>query len=223
MQSAQVADTVILYTLTCMSTPRIRERKAGRAPRRRRSGDEAREEAIAVARRLLIERGPYAVTLKAVADELSVSHTALLHHFGTAAKLQSELMSAMVRDLEAALQGAVTHLRSDEAAPRALIDLVFDAFDKGGAGKLAAWIGLSGNFDLLEPVRDAVQELVRAMEERFAHEKGDPHRGVTSVVIFIALMAVGDALIGEPLKNMLDREPSAARKVAAFLLPKFFL
>lgn len=193
------------------------------AARRRRSADEARTEALIVARALLMERGPYAVTLKAVADELGMSHTNILHHFGTAGELQSELMSAMVRDLAAALMGAVAHLRSDAAAPRALVDMVFDAFEKGGAGKLAAWIALSGTFESLEPVRDAVAELVRALEERFAHEHGDPHLGVTSSVLFIALMAFGDSVIGEPLKEMVDRERSAARKVAAFLLPKFFL
>jgi TetR/AcrR family transcriptional regulator, repressor for neighboring sulfatase len=201
----------------------IARRKARPPPRRRRSAHEARGEALATARKLLIERGPYSVTLKAVADELGMSHSNLLHHFGTAGELQSELMSAMVRDLSAALMGAVAHLRSDAGAPRALIDMVFDAFDKGGAGRLAAWIALSGNLDYLDPVREAVDELVRALEEKFAQEEGDPHLGVTSSVLFIALMAFGDSVIGEPLKEMVDREPSAARKVAAFLLPKFFL
>src|SRR5690349_24832832 len=125
-----------------MSTSRRRP-----PPRRRRSADEARGEAILVARRLLMERGPYAVTLKAVADELGVSHTNILHHFGTAGELQSELMSTMVHDLAAALMVAVAHLRSDSGAPRALVDMVFDAFDRGGAGRLAAWIALSGSFD----------------------------------------------------------------------------
>src|SRR5215831_17843906 len=101
-----------------MSINRSSRRKLNPALRRRRSADEAREEAVAAARKLLIERGPYAVTLKAVADELGVSHTNILHHFGTAGELQSELMSAMVQDLEAALMGAVAHLRSDAAAPR---------------------------------------------------------------------------------------------------------
>lgn len=206
-----------------MSIDRPRKSKPSPVPRRRRSADEAREEAIASARKLLIERGPYAVTLKAVADDLGMSHTNLLHHFGTAGELQSELMSAMVRDLADALMGAVAHLRSDVAAPRVVVDMVFDAFDKGGAGRLAAWIGLSDNLSLLEPVRDAVTELVCALEEKFAQEKGDPHLGVTSAVLFIALLAFGDSVIGEPLKEMLDRERTAARKVAAFLLPKFFL
>jgi AcrR family transcriptional regulator len=205
-----------------MSITRARKRKT-HTPRRRRSADEARSEALAAARKLLIERGPDAVTLKAVADELSVSHTNILHHFGTAGELQSELMSAMVRDLATALMGAVEHLRSDAAAPRALIDMVFDAFDRGGAGRLAAWIALSGNDKQWEPVRAAVGELVRVIEERFAHEKGDPHLGVTSAVLFIAFMAFGDAVLGDKLREMVDRERSASRKVAGFLLPKFFL
>lgn len=192
-------------------------------PRRRRSAEEARSEALASARNLLIERGPAAVTLKAVAEDIGMTHTNLLHHFGTAGELQSELMSAMVRDLAAALMEAVAHLKSDEAAPRALVDIVFDAFEKGGAGTLAAWISLSGNFRYLEPVRVAVGELVSAIEAKFVYEKGDPHLGVTSAVLFIALMAFGDSVIGEPLKDMLERERAAARKVAVFLLPKFFL
>jgi TetR/AcrR family transcriptional regulator, repressor for neighboring sulfatase len=191
--------------------------------RRRRSSDEARGEALAAARKLLIDNGPYAVTLKAVADELGVSHTNILHHFGSAGELQSELMSTMVSDLAEALMGAVTQLRSEIGAPRALVDIVFDAFEKGGAGKLAAWIVLSGNVDHLEPIRNAVAELVSALDEKFGQEKGDPHRGVTSAVLLIGLMAFGDSVIGEPLRDMVDRERTSARTVAAFLLPKFFL
>ncbi|MEI9996504.1 MAG: TetR family transcriptional regulator [Rhizomicrobium sp.] len=191
--------------------------------RRRRSADEAKSEAIASARRLLLEDGPNAVTLKAVAADLGTSHTNLLHHFGSAAELQSALMSAMVRDLAVALEKAVEHLRSDIGAPRELIDMVFDAFEKGGAGPLAAWIMLSGNADHLASVGEAVTELVKAIEEKFAHEAGDPHQGVTSAVLFLALIAFGDSMIGAPLKDMLERERAAARKIAAFLLPKFFL
>lgn len=206
-----------------MSITKARPTRARRLPRRRRSADEARKEALASARKLLIERGPGAVTLQAVADDIGMTHTNLLHHFGSAGELQSELMSAMVRDLAAALMDAVAHLKSDAAAPRALVDIVFDAFDKGGAGTLAAWISLSGYIEYLEPVRSAVTELVKAIEEKFVNEKGDPHLGVTSAVLFIALMAFGDSVIGAPLKDMLERERAASRKVAVFLLPKFFL
>ncbi|HVU21426.1 MAG TPA: TetR/AcrR family transcriptional regulator [Rhizomicrobium sp.] len=209
--------------LTQMSIRKLPAAKTRLLARRRRSSGEARTEALACARRILIEQGPEAVTLKSVADAVGVSHTNILHHFGSAGELESELMSMMVRDLAAALMEVTARLRSDIEAPRALVDMVFDAFDRGGAGRLAAWIVLSGNIGHLEPVREAVAELVRALEQRFALEKGDTHLGVTSAVLFIALMAFGDSVIGEPLKDMVDRERTASRKVAAFLLPKFFL
>jgi len=197
-------------------------RKVVVAVRRRRTPDEARSEALSAARKLLLEEGPNAVTLQRLASYLGMTHSNLLHHFGSAGELQSALMAMMVKDLAGALNEAVTHLRSEAGAPRALVDMVFDAFDKGGAGRLAAWIALSGNFEHLGSIEEAVQGLVTAIEQKFAMEKGDPHLGVTSVVLFLALMAFGDSIIGGPLKEMLERERAAPRKIAATLIPKFF-
>jgi len=91
---------------------------------------------------LLLTGGPDAVTLAAVGKMVGVSHANVIHHFGSAAGLRAALMASMVRDLTLALDDAVAHVRSDEAAPRKLVDIVFDAFEKGGAGALAAWIAL---------------------------------------------------------------------------------
>jgi len=202
-----------------MSITKLRKRPPRR---RRRSAEEARDEAVGAAREILLSKGPDAVTLKAVAAEIGMTHTNLLHHFGSAEELQSALMSRMVRDLNAALGDAVAHLRSEEGAPRALVDMVFDAFDKGGAGQLAAWIALSGKQTQLEPVQQAVGELVNAIKDKFAGHSAEAHQGVTSAVLFIALCAFGDAIIGAPLVEMLGRERDAARKITAILLPRFF-
>ncbi|HVX57724.1 MAG TPA: TetR family transcriptional regulator, partial [Candidatus Saccharimonadales bacterium] len=75
--------------------------------RRRRSAAEAREEALASARNLLLKHGPEGVTLMAVADDLGMTHGNLIHHFGSADELQSALMVAMVHDLTAAIASAV--------------------------------------------------------------------------------------------------------------------
>ncbi|MGD0866157.1 MAG: TetR family transcriptional regulator [Rhizomicrobium sp.] len=199
-------------------------RRAAAVPsvRRRRTPAEARSETLAAARKLLLEEGPDAVTLQRLAGELGMTHSNLLHHFGSAGELQSALMAMMVRDLTVAVEGAVSHLKSDAGAPRALVDMVFDAFDKGGAGKLAAWIAVSGNVEHLETIGKAVNSLVQGVESKFARDSGDTHIGVTSAVLFLALMAFGDAVIGTALKDMLERERAAPRKIAAFLLPKFF-
>lgn len=193
-----------------------------RTRRRRRSPEQAREEALTSARGLLMQHGPPGVTLKAVADDIGMSHGNLIHHFGSAEGLQSALMAAMVQDLTIALEGAVAQVRADDAAPRQLVDIVFDAFSKGGAGQLAAWIGMSHEYRQLEPVRAAVQALAQAVDEKAQENDGEPPRHIASAVLFITLCAFGDAVIGPPLRQMLGRDPDSVRRLSTHLLPSFF-
>ncbi len=65
--------------------------------RRRLSQEESRTAALEAARKLLIEMGPQAVTLKAVAARIGRTHANLLHHFGSAAGLQKALAAASRR------------------------------------------------------------------------------------------------------------------------------
>ncbi|HEV2364976.1 MAG TPA: TetR/AcrR family transcriptional regulator [Caulobacteraceae bacterium] len=192
-----------------------------RAKRRRRTAADARAEALAAARALLIEGGPAAVTLKAVGARVGVTHANLIHHFGSAAELHSALMGQMIGELTDAIDDIVARLRSDEGAPRALVDEVFDVFAAGGAGPLAAWIVLAGELESLAPVQVAVRNLVEAIHEKFALPGEDAHRRVTAAVLFIALTAFGDAVIGAPLKRMMDRSDDATRKLVAMMLPTF--
>ncbi|HYG27020.1 MAG TPA: TetR/AcrR family transcriptional regulator, partial [Caulobacteraceae bacterium] len=175
---------------------------------------------LASARRLLLERGPDGVTLKAVADDIGMSHGNLIHHFGSAAGLQSALMGAMVRDLMTALEGAVAKVRDEDSGPRELVDTVFDAFDSGGAGHLAAWIGLSHELEHLEVVRAAVSDLVTAINDKVVADGREP-RHIPSALLFITLCAFGDSVIGAQLCDMLGRDRESVRRIAAHLLPSF--
>ena len=195
--------------------------KGERPVRRRRSAAEAKTETLAAARKILLSRGPDAVTLKNVAAELGTTHTNLLHHFGTAGDLQTALMTTMVQDLSDALAEAIKRVREDEDSQRGLIETVFDAFDKGGAGRLAAWIALSNKLAHLGQMQKVILDLVKAIEEITPKNSVENHQRVTSAVIFVALMSFGDAVIGAPLETMLGRERQAARKIAAQLLPQF--
>ncbi|WP_295246442.1 TetR/AcrR family transcriptional regulator [uncultured Brevundimonas sp.] len=194
-----------------------------RVRRRRRTPDEARLEALAAARVRLLAGGPDSVTLKAVADDLGVTHANLIHHFGSAEGLQSALMGSMVADLSNALDTAIARLRTDDGAPLELINAVFDAFADGGAGKLAAWIVLKGDLTHLEPVRAAVNGLVHAIADKLGDSSNPSRDQLSSAVLFIAVSAFGDALIGGPLRDMLGQEDDASRKVVAGLLPYFVL
>jgi AcrR family transcriptional regulator len=196
-------------------------RAPDRIPRRKRLADEAREEGLVAARRLLLDHGPGAVTLANVGRELGMSHANVLHHFGSAAGLQSALMGSMITDLTRALDDAVAALASDGAAPRVLVDRVFDAFGRGGAGQLAAWIAMSRDFGHLEPIRDAVGALVAAFRDKFVDKDADAR--VRAAVLLIAVCAFGDAVIGPQLREMLGQDDDELRTITARLIPIFLL
>lgn len=178
------------------------------APRERLSPEESRAAALAAARRLLIEHGPQAVTLKAVAAEIGKTHANLLHHFGSAAGLQSALAGMITGRVVAGIEESVRRARAGETDPIEIVDRTFDAFGKEGAGALAAWMILSGNRDALNPVLDAIHELVDHL--RAGHED----RPVPEMTLWLVLVAMGDALLGREMAGALGLEPGTARDVA---------
>ncbi|MDB5453355.1 MAG: transcriptional regulator, TetR family [Caulobacteraceae bacterium] len=182
--------------------------------RRRRTSEDARAEALAVARRILLEKGPDALTLKAVAAEVGVTHANLLHHFGSAAGLQTELMAMMLKDLSAAMREVVAKLRAGEATMDEVVGLTFEAFGDGGAGHLAAWMVLNRSTDALEPIGEVVRELAAAIEI-----PGRP-APVERAILFVTMMAFADGVIGRYLGPMLGQPKDAAREIAAQLTPE---
>lgn len=185
------------------------------APRRRRTPDEVRADALAAARAILIADGPQAITLKAVGDALGMTHANLIHHFGSAAGLQSELMRSMVEDLSGALLALVDEVTAGRMTDRALVDAVFDAFGAGGAGRLAAWIALSGDARSIDAFRPAVIALAEAMAER--HE--GPRDELAAGFLLTALMALGDSLLGGFFRDVLRLPDDASRSLTADLMP----
>jgi TetR/AcrR family transcriptional regulator, repressor for neighboring sulfatase len=167
--------------------------------RRRRTATDARAEALAAARRLLLDKGPSGVTLKAVAGEVGVTHANLLHHFGSAAELQGALMTMMCSDLAEALSEAVSPLRQGESSMEELVGMAFEAFDKGGAGHLAAWLVLTRETDKLAPVGQVIRDLAEAIRRP---DQGAP---VERLILFVTMAAFADAVIGPVLRPMLDQ------------------
>jgi AcrR family transcriptional regulator len=156
-----------------------------------------------------------------VGTEQGLSHTQLIHHFGSAAGLQSELMRQMMSELTAAIESAVMRLRAGKGEFRDFVDIVFDAFDRGGAGRLAAWIVLSGEATRLAPVGEVVRDYIDSVER--GAEAGaatqDVHQRVTSATLFVTMAALGDAIIGNHLRRMVGRERDTVRKIIGRLLP----
>lgn len=177
--------------------------------RERLSQQQSRAVALEAARRLLIEQGPQAVTLKAVAAQVGRTHANLLHHFGSAAGLQSELARSIADSVTGSIGDAVERARSGESDASEIVERTFDAFGKQGAGALAAWMILSGNRDALDPILQSIRSLV----DQLSVEHED-HR-VPETTLSLVLAALGDALLGEAISRALGLEPDTARKLAA--------
>ena len=176
--------------------------------RARLSPEESRAAAIDAARTILIEEGPHAVTLKAVAGRIGRTHANLLHHFGSAAGLQAELARDLAERVTAHIGEAVERARQGEADPREIVDRTFDAFGREGAGALAAWMILSGNRDALNPVLEAIHRLVDRVGQ------GHEDRPVHEMTLWLVLAALGDSLLGAPMASALGLPPEKARELA---------
>jgi len=164
---------------------------------------------MAAARALLIEQGPQAVTLKAVAARIGRTHANLLHHFGSAAGLQGALARSIADSVTANIAESVERARAGEADAREIVDRTFDVFDCEGAGALAAWMILTGNRDALDPILESVQALVAQLSA--GHEEHQVAQSTLSLV----LTALGDSLLGDPIARALGLPSDAARELAA--------
>jgi len=177
--------------------------------RKRLSPEESRFAALSAARELLIETGPQAVTLKAVAGRIGRTHANLLHHFGSASGLQKALAEHLGETICSTIGAAVVRTRKGEGTARDIVDLTFDAFDREGAGALASWMLLSGNEDALDPIVEAIHRLVDDLAET-GHDDVKLHEDTLSLV----LIALGDALMGDAMAAALGLPRTRARDIA---------
>jgi AcrR family transcriptional regulator len=163
---------------------------------------------------LLLDLGPQAVTLKAVAAKVGRTHANLLHHFGSAAGLQSELAKSIADRVTGTIGEAVERARVGERDVSEVVDGTFDAFDREGAGALAAWMILSGNRDALDPILDSIRALVAQLS--IGHEQ----HHVPESTLWLVLAALGDSLLGGPITGSLGLKRDAARRIATEYLRK---
>ncbi len=183
--------------------------------RRRLSHTASRQLTLEAAKQLLIEAGPQAVTLKAVAGRIGRTHANLLHHFGSAADLQRALAAHLAESVCDEIAEKMAAAPPGERNVREIVDLTFDAFGQGGAGALATWMLMTGNDDALDPVIGCIHELIDDMPPPpDAHEKQLMHEDTLALV----LMALGDALMGEPMSEALKLPRDTGRALATELI-----
>lgn len=177
--------------------------------RKRLSPEASRDAAIEAARALLVEVGPQAVTLKAVAARIGRTHANLLHHFGSAGDLQKALIAHLADTITAQIGAAAKRARAGDQDSREVVDMTFDAFARG-AGAMASWMILTGNEDALDPILEAIHRLVDDLAE--GHDAGA--KPIHEKTLQLVLMALGDSLLGGPMAKALGLARGTARELA---------
>jgi AcrR family transcriptional regulator len=184
------------------------------APARRRlSAEQSRERILAAAERKLGEVGPEGLRLTDVAAELSISHPAILHHFGSREELvRAVVVRAMSRfneRLVAALEGGGAASQGGEAPQgrEALLDMIAEFYGRAGNARLLAFLVLSRR----TPRARARAESGRALERviALAHARRvalHPEREIDFEDTrfrsqLSALSLLGDAIFGDVIRH----------------------
>lgn len=184
-------------------------------PDRRRKPDAVRKEALAIGRRLLIEGGPAAITLKAIGAEMGMSHANLIHHFGSAEAFQTQLKNMMVEELTRTVTALVRH-DQDGSSTAEIVDTVFSAYGPGGLGRLVAWSATTGPAGEAPGLDEALRELVAVLEPLVGGPDTAAH--ARARVLLVSILALGDSLIGQSLARCLGSDPQEMRQLTVWIL-----
>jgi TetR/AcrR family transcriptional regulator, repressor for neighboring sulfatase len=187
------------------------KRKSAAAPRTRRirrAASDMRAEALAAARRLIIEGTDEVLTMRAVADAAGVTYPNLSHHFGSAAGLHVAIAEDLVRELLAGLQTVDVEMNNLEHDYRPVVDRVFDLFNKNGLGRVLGWLVRSGETSRLEPMNRILSDFIASRAR--PSSKTDASR-ISRIALIVAFAAYAESSVGPVLGGVLGVSASKRR------------
>jgi AcrR family transcriptional regulator len=185
------------------------------APRIRRSPEASRDNILAAAETLLVERGPHHLKLADVAAAAHVANATVLHHFGSIDGVQAALMDRMIAQLVDILLQIDAPEGDLLAVERAGVQVLFDAFESRGAARLAAWLELSGEARRLTGVGPAFRAV---LEEHVGRTDGLSTAEAEDHMLVAVILALGVGLFGPTLGALMGKSPAHARTLAMKLL-----
>jgi AcrR family transcriptional regulator len=184
-----------------------------RPVRKRLPKAEARLRILDAAERRLAQLGPEGLRLQELAEDLGISHPAILHHFGSRDELVKAVVERAVSALHAELLATFTSTLTQVKAVQAeeLLQRIAETLADRGQARLIAWLVLSGREppELASGVR-----LERVVQGAHAFRQARSQRGTLEladtafIVELIAFALLGDALFGARLRRLEGRTPS---------------
>jgi AcrR family transcriptional regulator len=178
-----------------------------------------RTQALAAARRLIVEGSANSLTMRAVADAAGVTYPNLSHHFGSAAGLHAAIAEDLVREVLAGLTSVGLAVNGHKPDYRLLVDRVFDLFDRKGLGRVLAWLVSSQETDRLEPVSKLLADFVAS------RSRGRPKaevRRIARTALVVCFAGYAESIVGPALGEVLGAAAAARRDYFAAALEALY-
>jgi len=191
--------------------------------RQRRTAEEARRLILDAAERRLEAVGPQGVRLADVADDVGVSHPAVLHHFGTKRGLIDAVVERAIARMEADLVATLAD-NIDGVGATELVERVFETLHERGHARLLAWLILSrsendgGAAERIGGER-ALANVAAAIHRLRAGEGKPLDDDTTFTVVLGGLALFGDAIAGGAMRRSagLGDDPDAGARFRRWL------
>jgi AcrR family transcriptional regulator len=191
------------------------DKSAPQRPKRiRRSPATLRAEALAAARRLVVENPGQQVTMRAVADSVGVTYPNIAHHFGSVGGLYAALGDNLVAELFAALKVTSDGLQSAPHDAASLVDIVFDIFDRDGLAKLLEWLLRSSDPPAIEALKRNVALRVADFNAETHSDDAESLR-FRQLFIVLGLAAYADVTAGKLFGDILNMDGPTRRRLLA--------
>jgi TetR/AcrR family transcriptional regulator, repressor for neighboring sulfatase len=160
-------------------------------PRVRRSVDEARRVILDAAQQRLLDGGPHAVRVQAVAADVGVTDAAVHYHFGNREGLVREVVRAAGRRMRDDLVAVAETWHAGDVDLDALLTQLRRAMGSDGAARLTAWMTLTG-------WHPEGRGLLKSIAETIHYHHGDPSlEDAQFAIALLGMVAWADALMGD--------------------------
>jgi TetR/AcrR family transcriptional regulator, repressor for neighboring sulfatase len=171
-----------------------------------------RAQALAAARRLIVEGPENVLTMRAVADAAGVTYPNLSHHFGSAAGLHAAIAEDLVRELLTGLEAVGQEMDSHQHEYRLLVQRVFELFDHNGLGRVLGWLVRSGETSRLKPVNNLLADFIA---NRARGRSKTEAKRIARVALIVAFAAYAESSVGALLGDVLGASAETRRSYFA--------
>lgn len=181
----------------------------------RRSVAEARALILGAAQTRLKDVGPEGLQIKEIAAIAGVTHSTILHHFGSAEGLRTALAEEMVEKLLGDILAVMDQREKMDPNDRTILFKVFEVLSDDGNARLLAWSMLKGadpeqGQDTLKGLFDqllvGVIESVKLAAGDMVVKDSVAERHARFIIYLVASTAVGDGIAGNYLAQLVGLE-----------------